>query len=258
MDDSTVTHGMVDSTESISKLVESLQALPPGGGRGGPPNLFLDLEGVGLSRNGTVSILAVFSQPQRHVYLVDVHTLQSSAFDTPGPDGTTTLRDILESASVAKVFFDVRNDSDALHHHFGVRLQGIQDVQVMENASRPEFRRRWLRGLSRCITYDAPMSEEQKLQWTAVKDRGIELFHPDKGGSYEVFNERPLRSEVEMYCVNDVRFLPGLRDRYWGMLTPVWREKVEEEAARRVRESQSPDYEPQGADKRYGPWEIPR
>lgn len=49
----------------------------------------------------------------------------------------TSLKRVLESPTIPKVFFDVRNDSDALHNHFGINLDCIQDVQLMENATRP-------------------------------------------------------------------------------------------------------------------------
>jgi hypothetical protein len=39
------------------------------------PFLFLDLEGVSLGRQGTISILQVLVPPSRTVYLLDVHVL---------------------------------------------------------------------------------------------------------------------------------------------------------------------------------------
>jgi len=85
-------------------------------------------------------------QPRNYIYIVDVHKLQSAAFNTATADGTT-LKSILESTGIIKVFFDLRNDSDALYHHFGVRLCGVEDIQLMENAARPAFRRRYVNGL---------------------------------------------------------------------------------------------------------------
>ena len=54
-------------------------------------------------------------------YLIDAHVLKGDVFTTAGTTGQT-LRDVLESATIPKVFFDVRNDSDALLSHFGVKL----------------------------------------------------------------------------------------------------------------------------------------
>lgn len=116
-----VSHRMVDSKEAIIALVDELQALPAG------TSLFIDLEGISLSRRGSISLVIIFVQPQNRVYLVDVHALQSSAFTKAAANGIT-LKIILEAEAVSKIFFDLRNDSDALHHHFGVRLRGVEDV----------------------------------------------------------------------------------------------------------------------------------
>jgi exonuclease 3'-5' domain-containing protein 1 len=59
--------------------------------------------------------------------LVDIYTLGDKAFPTIGAGGRT-LKGILESDSIPKVFFDVRNDSDALFSHFQIRLAGIHDL----------------------------------------------------------------------------------------------------------------------------------
>jgi exonuclease 3'-5' domain-containing protein 1 len=44
--------------------------------------------------------------------LIDIHILGGKAFSTAGASGKT-LKGILESDSIPKVFFNVRNDSDA-------------------------------------------------------------------------------------------------------------------------------------------------
>jgi len=43
---------------------------------------------------------------------------------SPSPKGTIA-EVILESPDIPKVFFDVRNDSDALYSHFDVSLAGV-------------------------------------------------------------------------------------------------------------------------------------
>ncbi|KAL2017233.1 hypothetical protein VTK56DRAFT_2392 [Thermocarpiscus australiensis] len=199
--------------------------------------------------------MSIYIDSRGFTYLVDVHTLGSAAFTTATPCGTT-LKSILESPRIIKVFFDVRNDSDALHHHYGVRFQGVEDVQLMENAAR-RGRRAYLQGLERCITEVAPASDEEKKQWKEVKQAGIKLFAPEKGGSYEVFNARPLSVEIARYCVNDVRFLPQLRAIYWRRLSKGWRRRVEEETVNRVLVSQSEAWQPQAKENVFGPWEAP-
>jgi exonuclease 3'-5' domain-containing protein 1 len=86
--------------------------------------MYIDLEGVNLCREGSVSILTLLIDtgiPIRRVYLIDVHTLGARAFNTAGAE-RTTLRAILENKTIPKVFFDIRNDSDALFARFGVAL----------------------------------------------------------------------------------------------------------------------------------------
>ena len=241
---------MVSTTEAIADMLLTLTALPKS-----PPSLFLDLEGVSLSRAGSISIIQIFAKPNDHVYLVDIHTLGAAAFTTPVTAGGTTLKTLLEDTTVPKVFFDVRNDSDALFFHYKIGLRGVEDVQLMENASRgPMSSKQFLNGLNKCIQKDAPISIAAKDIWNNIKERGEALYHPKNGGSYTVFNARPLAPDITAYCVNDVKLLPKLRALYWARLGEQWKEKVRTKTTARVLDSQSPGYQPQGAHKAWGPW----
>jgi exonuclease 3'-5' domain-containing protein 1 len=84
--------------------------------------------------------MQIFFLPKNEIYPVDIHTLGSSAFSTPSASGTT-LKAVLEDELIQKAFFDVRNDSDALYNHFGVHLAAIQDIQLLELATRSGSRR---------------------------------------------------------------------------------------------------------------------
>lgn len=240
---------LVDAEPSVLTLIGVLQSLPRDS-----PCVYVDLEGVRLSRNGSISLMTLFVQSQNFVYLIDVHKLQAAAFNTATADGTT-LKSILESSEIIKVFFDLRNDSDALHHHFGVRLSGVEDIQLMENAARTALPRRYVNGLERCITNDAPISVEEKQNWKAAKEKGLKLFEPNKGGSYDIFNERPINTDIEHYCVIDVQFLPLLRNLYWGRLNDTWKIRVMNETKKRVLDSQSAAYQPHSEQKKFGPWD---
>lgn len=242
------TSSLVDTTSGIKTLVDRITNLPID-----PPSLYFDLEGVKLCREGSISIFQLLVQPHNHVYLIDIHILGSDAFTTAGLNATT-FQDILQSSNIQKVGFDIRNDSDALFAHFGIALDGIQDVQLMENAGRPHGRKRLLNGLAKCIDRDLLLNTGAKQSWKANKDRGLNLFHPDRGGSYEVFNVRPLREELKEYCVQDVLFLPALRNTYLSRLSPLWKQKVDVETRRRVLSSQASDYQPNNPNKSLGPW----
>ena len=115
----------------------------------------------------------------------------------------------------------------------------------MELATR-SFPRRVVCELARCIERDAPLSRAERSSWMATKERDSRLFAPQLGGSYQVFNERPLREEIRQYCVQDVHILPRLWAYYYGKLTRDWEERVREASRDRVPLSQTPDFDGQG------------
>ena len=80
------------------------------------------------------------------------------------------------------------------------------------------------------------------------------MFKPEYGGSYEVFNQRPISEDIISYCIGDVQHLPELRKRFWETQTPRWRDLLNEEAARRIAESHKLEYEPHGPHKALAPW----
>ena len=221
--------------------------------------MYIDLEGVNLCREGSVSIVTLLidtGTTTRRVYLIDVHTLGERAFNSAGAKGKT-LKDILQDETIRKVFFDVRNGSDALFAHFGVALQGIEDVQLMESATRKTTTsRRLLNGLARCVEENVLMSSgrSELASWKLAKDKGARLFQKEHGGSYEVFNQRPIPKDIISYCVGDVQYLPELRRRFWTQQTSGWRDLVYEESKSRVAMSQRSNYQPHGPDRTKAPW----
>ena len=238
---------VVDSQSSVALLVDALQNLPIN-----PPSLYLDLEGIKLSRNGTISIMQIFVQPTNKVYLLDILVLGEKAFNTPGQHGTD-LRAILQSETIPKAFFDIRNDADALFAHFGVSMEGVVDVQLMEVASRPSSKR-FLAGLGKCIEQDAQLGGEAIKKWKAIKQKGLSLFSPERGGSYEIFNTRPLVEDITAYCAQDVIYLPLLWERYSKNINGAWATKVEEATRARLKMSKDASYDPHSKDKAFSPW----
>ncbi|EEH33503.1 hypothetical protein PAAG_04553 [Paracoccidioides lutzii Pb01] len=247
------TSSIIDNSSSLIKLIDTIDTLPTS-----PPSLYIDLEGISLSREGRISILQLFNHPKNHLYLVDIHVLGHEAFTTAAANGKS-LRTILESPDVPKVFFDVRNDSNAFFFHFDIRLQGVEDIQLMENASRPGFlsRKRFVSGLARCVEHDAPISLSEKRLWKEHKERRVRLFNPDCGGSYETLNARPLPQAILDYGVCDLTFLPLLRTVYWSKLSPEWKALVDVATKERLRVSQTLTYQRQTRDKVLSPWQVP-
>jgi exonuclease 3'-5' domain-containing protein 1 len=238
---------LIDTVEAIPAVIENLMDQPTA-----PPSLYIDLEGVNLSRQGSISILQIHVAPQNKSYLIDIHILGSKAFNTAGKLDHT-LRSVLQSESIPKVFFDVRNDSDALFSHFQISLAGIVDLQVMEYATRT-FRKKFVNGLSKCMENDLDLSYRQKLECQRVKEEGVKLFAPEKGGTYEVFNKRPLSDAIGLYCVQDVRWLPALYQTYLRKVSNTMSAKIARATLDRVKESQSPFYVGHGKQKALGPW----
>lgn len=241
----------VDSEEKLSLMMDALDGL-----QNAPPSIFIDLEGVQLSRKGTISILQLYIHPHDHTYLVDVHQLQEKAFSIEGKKGNS-LRKMLECKDTVKVIFDVRNDSDALYHLFKIRLAGVQDLQLMEIAGR-SGRRNYLNGLFRCVDRDCPLPYPRKQQWKESKELGAKRFRPEEGGSYEVFNDRPLAKEIVAYCVEDVKLLPQLWRLYDSRLARAWRARVAVATEERIAFSQGDVYLGEGKHKALPPpgWSL--
>ncbi|KAK3117440.1 hypothetical protein LTR53_001205 [Teratosphaeriaceae sp. CCFEE 6253] len=213
----------LDTSAALEKFFSDL-----GNCGGQPPRLYVDLEGNNLSRNGTLSLVTILLEPERNVYLVDVTTLGRDAFTTAGADGRA-LKSVWESGDIVKVFFDIRNDSDALFGLYEIRVAGIEDLQLMELASR-NFSKR-----------------------NVVKDNGKHLFDPQQGGSYGVFDQRPLSKDIKEYCIQDVTFMPHLRDIYRRKLCDAWWRKIDTETNARIQLSQSPSFRGKGQHMAQGP-----
>ncbi|KFX91232.1 hypothetical protein V490_06015 [Pseudogymnoascus sp. VKM F-3557] len=215
---------LVESREAVAHLVDSLLDLPAS-----PPSIYIDIKGVNLCRSGSISILQILVLPLDKTYLVDVHVLKDDAFTTAGEEGQT-LKDVLESATIPKVFFD-----------------------LMQLATRT-YNRKYVNGLSKCIEKDITMTASEKRQWIEGKEKGKRLFAPELGGSYEVFNERPLPEEIAIYCTQDVRYMPKLWKHYFNRLSRSWAKKVEVATKDRITLSQTAGYDGKGSNRALGPW----
>lgn len=242
---------LVDTPEAVKSMVDILSSL------GSDCSMSLDLEGVNLCRHGSISLLQLWIPPCEQAFIVDVHVLGTQAFDTSNSEGKT-LRSILESDRVRKYFFDVRNDADALYALFGVRLAGVTDVQLLELASR-SGPKHVLCGLAACIEQEQALPLPALSKWQSTKTEVVKMFDPKLGGSYEVFNTRPLLQILMDYCVGDVQFLPMLSTTYGKRLSKGWTKEVRIESEKRVKESRGPKYSPRGRHNIFGPksWRFP-
>jgi exonuclease 3'-5' domain-containing protein 1 len=67
--------GLIDTVSAITTLVDTLTKLPTSS-----PSLYIDLEGVYLSRHGSISILQLHIHPTNTTYLIDIHTLSAISY----------------------------------------------------------------------------------------------------------------------------------------------------------------------------------
>ncbi|KAL8626057.1 hypothetical protein Q9189_008262 [Teloschistes chrysophthalmus] len=238
----------VDTAQQVTALINDLTNLPSL-----PPSLYINLKGIDLSCHGTISIFLLFAVPNNCVYLLDVHNLGAQAFQTTGADGQTTLQSILESASIPKDFFDIRQQSDALYAHFGIRLAGIEDLQLMELRRRPARRMdgNKLQMLAHCILNHAGMGRAHRRAWEAVKEIRSKCIDPALGGTYQVFNSRPLPADILAYCSQKVQFMPDLWNSYHFALGEPRAAEVIEHTGARITDSQRSKEERQRGKKAF-------
>ncbi|KAH7242820.1 exonuclease [Fusarium tricinctum] len=213
----------VNSTNAIAELVNSLNRPPTV-----HPSIFIDLKGINLSRHRTILTMQVYHLPSKYTYLINIYTLGNKYFSTPGSSGRT-LKEILESNSVTKVFFNVHNDSDILYGHYQIILAGIHDLQLIKLLTQ-SFSRKYISRLSKYIKRDAPLSTQERLAWYQTKESGLRLFTPEKGGRYK------------SYYAQDIQILPRLFNYYNEKISQEWHEKIIISSKARVQSSQSATY----------------
>jgi exonuclease 3'-5' domain-containing protein 1 len=237
---------VIDSEENLLSLLDSICSLAVE-----PPSLYINLEGIAVGRHGSISFLTLHIVPTKKTHLIDIHSLNEAAFSTTTASGTS-LKSILESPTIPKVVFDIRNDSDALFSLFQVSVDGIIDLQLMRSAARG----RPAAGLVECIEKDSPFSVRERSEWRHAKETGYRFFGPEKGGRFEVLNERPIKPEMIHYCQLDIVLFPGLYGIYSAPLKrsdkASWQDHILEETKRRVRLSQSPAYDTHSRSKVFG------
>jgi exonuclease 3'-5' domain-containing protein 1 len=208
----------VNTASKVQDLLQELVLLPSP-----DVNLFLDVEGTNLCRFGSVSIFTLHERRSGNTHLVDITTLGKDAFTVAAgyENSAQTLTSILENPDIIKVFFDVRNDSNALFHLYGSRFAGVHDLQLMELATR-DFSKRVLCGLAKCVEYDAGLGYTNLLTWKRIKAAGVKLFNSSTEGSHAVFDKRSLPDALKAYCAQDVTYMLMLYRAYCSKLCDIW------------------------------------
>ena len=215
---------------SVTELGRFISSIPPSS------TLYLDLEGYKLGRSGNIAIITV---PFIHKWWLGSSTSRHSnntAFISEAHNGKS-LKSILEDRETPKCLWDVRNDADALWALYQVRLAGVTDVQLLENASRAGDKT-YVHGLDKCIQSDLKLGFMALNRWIRTKQE-IRTSMPTG-----IFNTRPLDSKTVQYCINDVVYLPDLYASYMKRIESDWLAKAMDESERRVVEALSAGSEP--------------
>lgn len=227
----------IDSPEALSAALDSLCSLNLT-----VPSLFIDLQGIRISRNGRLCILVIYVPPLEAVFMIDVTVLDHLTFSTatstqkPGTRRGMTLKSILQCPDIPKIFYDVRADADNLFNAFDVSLQGVVDLHLYELAVRVGSKR-FLNPLALSIMNDIRPSGTAQQQWSDWISNGQKCISPELGGDLRAWDERPLRNELVNYCLADVIYLPRLLEVYETKLNgkSEWRKKIELEVQARLK-----------------------
>lgn len=242
--------------DSVSLLQSAIDAAVTGI-RTDFPSLFIDMEGMNLGRHGSISIMSLYVLSKRTVYLIDVFKLGNEAFSTVNSAGKS-LKHVLERPATLKVLFDARRDSNALSALYGVSVDGIRDVQLMELGTR-KGSKDFLAGLDKCVVKDSTLSVVEKQAWELIKGNTRRLFDPALGGRYDIFNERPIRQDIKKYCAGDVTVLPDLFRIYDAKLNQpgekFWELHVLEATKERAKLSRDPEFDGASNPTTRGPWD---
>merc|ERR1719326_508846 len=126
------------------------------------------------------------------------------------------MKNVLENNNIRKVWFDPRNDVDALYHQFGIMPAGIFDLQLAEVADRRNrgLNVHFVQGLYKCLTQCPALQAEQKVFAERINSLGKGLFEPMNGGDYGIFQQRPLNPVILVYAAHDSRYMLTLYDQY--------------------------------------------
>lgn len=226
--------------------------------------LYIALHGHRLSRQGDLSLIAVRAFPHPDIYIIDIQELGHEAFETRSVFGLT-FHSILENPVLRKVFWDVRDAADALWGQHGIRIQGVVDLQLFENASRESPRcQGWGRPGSvggaggRSLTYvqDLDAAMRHDLYLPAPERDYITRLQKVMASRLPTtaFRLRPLDDDTIAFCANSIRYLPQLHTIYLDRITSEWIPKVKVETYRRLDAALGPRFDPQSPSKALGPW----
>eukprot|EP00966_Prymnesium_polylepis_P313192 7236933-Prymnesium_polylepis.1 len=84
-------------------------------------------------------------------------------------------------------------------------MKNMLDLQVLRFLLFSDPTDRFVKGLEHCLKEAASLLPcMDTLKFARIKKKGKRLFSSDNGGSYEVWDSRPLHPDLLEYAANDV------------------------------------------------------
>ncbi|EWG38345.1 hypothetical protein FVEG_14873 [Fusarium verticillioides 7600] len=254
MEDLTLDVEVINTIQGAKSLADGIAVLNASH-RNELPLLYIDIDPQGLGPKGELNLLTIMlcygPEYHRRLYLVDVHRLANQAFSSRGYYGAS-LRSILDSGSYQKVFFDVGYHSHILYNQYGIMLQGVSDLQLMENACRRN--RRNLQSFEPLVD-SLLVHGRNRRRWLVDKFNGQWSYKNCAGAPHGVFQQRPVATYIRLYCCRNIRFMPELYDKIRRAIPKIM-ELVAEVSQRRIEESQDDGYDPSESGRLRSPWTV--
>jgi hypothetical protein len=210
----------------IEKLIEDLPA--------STSLLYIDVQGRKRAGQNSISILTILPAGSNTIYIIDVKILGGFTFETKKSGGGRTIGSILESPDVTKVFFSMSNPHELWAAH-SIRLQGAEEMHIMENAYRamtnpnpPNLT------LMECVEKDLTNCPDVIVQTFCQQVDTFSKLSDDGLFDRPLHTGRIPTPDITKYCSSVVFALRELRNMYWQSLPTYLKTKVDQTSQERV------------------------
>jgi hypothetical protein len=201
---------IVDNFDLLRMFLDGIQDFKNGGPLPEDPMLFvlcqysqssLSLHNSVGTNIPVVQILNMSDREDTVVYFIDTQALKQDAFMFEN-ERKFTLKKFLEDKGVTKGVFDIHETSAALFDEFGLKLDGVTDIQLLELATRTGMREDRL-SFANCFGKEvSDYKLDERLTYTLQSDT-VNLAAPD-------WSQRPLDKIILFIGKSEICAMPTL------------------------------------------------
>lgn len=180
-------------------------------------NLYIDAEGRHMT------LLNIYLHGSNRVYFFDIQTLGRRAFEGGALKDGTTLGSLLSNWDIRKIFFARDLAVKNLAYRYQIRLQGVEDIQLLEFETKKKPEKWKVSGLSEVFLHTLPkfgLKPEEVEEILSRRRAGKNAIIDKRGGTEDALVERPLPPFLEDYLVNDVLYLHHLWVHFRELVSP--------------------------------------